>query len=144
MSRHLFPVPHRPFFGESACNGSFSKIGQISGPQAKCDKLPVLRNGQRHNLQTAASRVLHSMIESRKDLQVVADFINKLRTAEDLVSKLGFSLREIQRTRRPSSGARKKRAKSNPKSFAQSEPSNVVRLLQPITAIDSASEDRCR
>jgi hypothetical protein len=55
-----------------------------------------------------ASHVFRSVIEKRKDLQVVTEFRNKLRQTEDLISKLAFSLREIQ-------GARKK-PKTAPKS----------------------------
>jgi hypothetical protein len=74
--------------------------------------VPISVSGRRSlsfpSLGRQASDLFRSVIEKRKDSQVVAEFRNKLRQTEDLISKLAFSLREIQ-------GARRK-PKTKPKS----------------------------
>jgi hypothetical protein len=63
--------------------------------------LPIL--AQREKLITTgriAERLMQSLIEAKRDLQIVTEFRNKLRLTEDLIAKLAFSLREIQGLRR--------------------------------------------
>lgn len=62
-----------------------------------------------------AIRINHSTRISRaQDSQIVQEFRSKLKVAEDLISKLAFSLREIQGMRRRPKATSKKVAKSLP------------------------------
>lgn len=76
-----------------------SKPLLLSFPHHDRSLLPVPRRMTRkHSLSESLFR---SLQDTKRDLQVVNEFRQKLRVAEDLISKLAFSLREIQ-------GARKK------------------------------------
>lgn len=75
-----------------------------SSSQAEANQrfLPTLRPSVAGRLLTSnlAIRAVCSALESRRNHQIVSEFLNKLRMAEDLISKLTFSLREIQDSRR--------------------------------------------
>ena len=61
--------------------------------------LPVAASQDPRSQGRAGSR-LKKMLDRSQDMQVVQEFRSKLRSAEDLISKLAFSLREIQGVRR--------------------------------------------
>lgn len=75
----------------------------LSLPQRDRSLLPVPRRAAR-----APMTLAHGMAELRwrlsrsaqKDMQIMTEFKNKLRMAEDLISKLAFNLREIQNLKR--------------------------------------------
>lgn len=61
--------------------------------------LPVPRRSRLLTPRTAA-RAFRSVLETRKNVQIMNEFRSKMRLAEDLISKLAFSLNEIQHARR--------------------------------------------
>ena len=63
--------------------------------------LPSPRHDQSHlPVPFARARRLRSSLDKCKDVQIVSEFRSKLRTAEEMISKLAFSLKEIQGMRR--------------------------------------------
>jgi len=48
------------------------------------------------SLSTRAMRLIRSIAERKENMRIVFEFRDKLRTAEELISKLAYSLREIQ------------------------------------------------
>lgn len=69
---------------------------QLIVPQHDNRCLPVPMGGRR----APSGRVSSARLAARTSLQVVAEFRNKMKMAEELISKLAFSLREIQGLRR--------------------------------------------
>src|SRR4051794_33017886 len=78
--------------------------------------LPVPRRSTGRLLTSSrAARAFRSVLESRRNTQVVNEFRSKMRVAEDLISKLAFSLKEIQ-------GARRRK----PKKSEKAKPANLL------------------
>lgn len=48
------------------------------------------------SIPTRAMRFIQSIADRRENMRIVFEFRDKLRTAEELISKLAYSLREIQ------------------------------------------------
>ncbi len=78
--------------------------------------LPVARN-------STSKRSFKTFFQKSKDTQVVTEFRSKLKLAEDLISKLAFSLREIQGM------GRKTKETSNSKSARP--PAQVLSVVRP-------------
>lgn len=76
------------------------KMLLLSLPNHDGSLLPVPRAHSGGRLLAAGraawTAALSSALERRRNIQVVAEFRSKMKTAEDLISKLAFSLREIQ------------------------------------------------
>lgn len=86
---------------------------QLVVPQHDQQHLPVPVTGRRNTSRAPAAR-----LAARTSHQIVTEFRAKMKAAEDLISKLAFSLREIQ-------GLRRRPAK--PQALAQ-RPTEVVSL----------------
>lgn len=74
-------------------------------PKRDRSRLPVRQNETPASFSDRARRFFRSITDRSEDMQIVAEFRNKLRTAEDLIAKLAYNLREIQgmREEEPSS-----------------------------------------
>lgn len=51
---------------------------------------------QSPSLSSRAMRLLRSIADHKENMRIVFEFRDKLRTTEELISKLAYSLREIQ------------------------------------------------
>jgi hypothetical protein len=81
---------------------SHSKSFLLPLPVHDQNLLPVPYRGGGMLLSESVGRRLRSMMNARKNTQIVQEFRSKLRQAEELVSKLAFNLREIQGLRQKS------------------------------------------
>ena len=81
------------------------------------NRLPVPRRASARLLTSSrAAHAFRTMLERNRDNQVVTEFRTKMRVAEDLISKLAFSLKEIQ-------GARRRKPKSE-----KAKPANLFHV----------------
>ena len=78
---------------------SNSRTLLLALPKHDQSLLPAPRRLARPLAPARALRFIRSVVDRGQDMQVVNEFRNKLRLAEDLISKLAYSLREIQGTR---------------------------------------------
>jgi hypothetical protein len=74
----------------------------LGRPRHDKNLLPVLKRGLFRGQSNMATHLVRKAVDRTQDLKVVTEFRQKLRMAEDLISKLGFSMREIQTLRRRS------------------------------------------